>query len=40
MRIKQELLLRISAVEEQLANLEERIEKLEKPKKKKGTTKK
>lgn len=40
MRIKQELLLRISVVEEQLANLEERIEKLEKTKKKKGTTKK
>lgn len=40
MRIKQELLLRLSIVEEQLANLEERIEKLEKPKKKKGTTKK
>lgn len=40
MRIKQELLLRVSIVEEQLANLEERIEKLEKPQKKKGTTKK
>lgn len=40
MRIKQELLLRISMVEEQLASLEERIEELEKPKKKKGTTKK
>ena len=40
MRIKQELLLRLSVVENQLDNLEERIEKLEKPKKKKGTTKK
>lgn len=40
MRIKQELLLRVSIVEEQLANLEERIEKLEKPQKKKGATKK
>lgn len=40
MRIKQELLLRLSVVEEQLTNLEERVEKLEKPKKKKGTTKK
>ena len=36
MRIKQELLLRVSIVEEQLASLEERIENFEKPQKKKG----
>ena len=33
MRIKQELLLRLSVVENQLDNLEERITKLEKAKK-------